>query len=36
MRLDSDDKDYSDEEAEEPFKPVKVLPDEAKPALGPS
>ena len=33
MRLDSDDEDHSDEEAEESLKRVKVLPDEAKPAF---
>ena len=32
-RLDSDDEDHSDEEAEEPLKRVKVLPDDAKPAF---
>jgi ATP-dependent DNA helicase len=33
MRLDSDDEDHSDEEAEESLKRVKILPDEAKPAF---
>jgi ATP-dependent DNA helicase len=32
-RLDSDDEDHSEEEAEEPLKRIKVLPDEAKPAF---
>jgi len=33
MRLDSDDEGHSDEEAEEPLKRVKVLPDDPKPAF---
>ena len=33
MRLDSDDEGHSEEEAEEPFKRVKVLPDDPKPAF---
>jgi ATP-dependent DNA helicase len=33
MRLDSDDEDHSEEEAEEPLKRIKVLPDDPKPAF---
>ncbi|KAF8497837.1 SNF2-family ATP dependent chromatin remodeling factor snf21 [Russula emetica] len=33
MRLDSDDENHSEEEAEGPLKRIKVLPDDAKPAF---
>jgi ATP-dependent DNA helicase len=33
MRLDSDDEDHSEEEADEPLKRIKVLSDDPKPAF---